>query len=381
MNILIDYTQIPIKRMGAGVYAYNLIKEISKLDVNNRYYLLIQNDDKAFDDYYSINLIPIKVKHRFFRNFLFRFFLEQIYIPYIIIIKKINIVHSLHYSFPLLCFNARRVVTIHDMTFFIMPEVHLKFKRIYFRLFIRLALTLKNSIICVSDSTKKDLLNLKKEVKNECTTIPLGKSEIFRNDYSLAEINVVKNKYNIHGNYILFIGTIEPRKNIETLIKSFYKFNKHVFNYELVIVGKKGWYYDNIFALIEELHIEDKIIFTGFILEEEKPILLNGSSMFVYPSLYEGFGIPVLEAMACGTPVITSNLSSLPEVAGNAAKLIDPKNIDELEAAMLNIVNDVDYAKKLAEKGIKQSKKFTWQNTALKTVEIYNNIKHESRTQ
>lgn len=371
MNVLIDYSQIPIQKVGVGVYAYNLIKQVSVLDNTNKYFVLIQDDDDTLELFSNEFIHLIKVNHKIFRHFFLRFLLEQLYIPYLVIRKKISKVHSLHYSFPLLRFNAKRVVTIHDLTFFLMPEVHLRFKRLYFRTFIKLARFLDCEIICVSHSTKRDLIKITKVSSERCTIIPLGKSDIFHNRYSINEIRITKKKYKIEENYFLFIGTIEPRKNIITLIKAFYEFNKLFTNYSLVIVGKKGWYYEEIFKLIDQLCIREKIIFTGFVFEEEKPLLLNGSQAFIYPSLYEGFGIPILEAMACGTPVITANLSSMPEVAGDAGILINPENSNELFKAMVQVIGNPSVAENMKNAGLIQSDKFSWEKTAKQTITLY----------
>ena len=373
-NVLIDYTQIPLKRMGVGLYAYNLLSQISTIDKHNTYYILTQNDDPALEQFASGNFHVLYVNHKFFRFFVLRFLLEQFYIPYLIVKKKINIVHSLHYSFPLIRFKAKRVVTIHDMTFFLIPEVHVRLKRIYFRTFIWLAALMRNRIICVSESTRNDLISITKIDKEKCSVIPLGKSGIFNTNYSLSEINEVKEKYNIKNDYLLFIGTIEPRKNIATLIKVFNEFLKLNCKYSLVIVGKKGWYYDEIFRLINDYNISDKIIFTGFVSEEETPVLLNGCKIFIYPSLYEGFGIPVLEALSCGIPTITSNISSMPEVAGDAAILVDPENEIEILKAINLLLSDINLYNLLKQKSILQSKKFSWENTALETLKLYKSM-------
>lgn len=380
-NVLVDYTQIPLKRMGVGIYAYNLLGQISAIDKHNTYYILTQNDDPALEQFVSGNFHILYVNHKFFRNFVLRYLLEQIYIPYLIIKKKINLVHSLHYSFPLIRFKAKRVVTIHDMTFFLIPVVHVRFKRFYFRTFIRLAALMKNRIICVSESTRNDLISITKIDKEKCSVIPLGKSGFFNPNYSLSEINVVKEKYNIKNDYFLFIGTIEPRKNIATLIKVFNEFLKLNCEYSLVIAGKKGWYFDEIFRLIDRYNISDKIIFTGYVSEEETPILLNGCKIFIYPSLYEGFGIPVLEALSCGIPTITGNISSMPEVAGDAAILVDPENENEILNAINSLLTDTNLYNSLKQKSILQSERFSWEKTALETLKLYKSVVGSQKTE
>lgn len=370
-NLLIDYTQIPIKRVGVGVYAFNLIDYILKIDSFNTYYILIQDDDKSLEKVAKKNVHLIYVNHSIFRIFILRLFLEQFYIPFLIIKKNISLIHSLHYSFPLICFQAKRIVTIHDMTFFLLPVVHIRLKTAYFRTFIWLAAKMKNHIICVSESTMNDLIKITKLEQTKCCVIHLGKSDIYNPNYSIKEVEIVKDKYNIRGDYLLFIGTIEPRKNIERLIKVYSTFLNTNSNYSLVIVGKKGWFFDNVFQLIEKYKISDKIIFTGFVLEEEKPMLLNGCKIFIYPSLYEGFGIPVLEALSCGIPTITSNKSSMPEVAGEAALLVDPESEDDILNAICLLLSDELLFNALKQRSILQAKNFSWEKMAFETLRLY----------
>ncbi|MFH0976572.1 MAG: glycosyltransferase family 1 protein [Spirochaetota bacterium] len=381
MRILIDYTQIPVERLGVGNYAYNLILELLNIDKVNKYFVIIQDDENSFNNIANSNFHLIKVNHLLFRRLLFRFFLEQLYIPFLIFMSKIDIVHSLHYSFPLFKFKAKRVVNIYDLTFYLFPYVHQVFKRYYFRFFIKLAALLNNRIICISNSTLDDLINITGANSKECSVVYLGKSGIYKPSRNIKKIKEIKRKYNINGNYLLFIGTIEPRKNIESLIMAFNKvFKNKDPEISLVIAGKKGWYYNEIFELVKKLNIKDKVIFTGYVLEEEKPLLINGCKIFIYPSIYEGFGLPVLEAMACGAPVITSNISSMPEVAGNGALLLNnPKDVNEIASSIESLLTNKKELAKYRALGLKQSAKFNWKYTALKTLEIYKTVNSQEQ--
>jgi glycosyltransferase involved in cell wall biosynthesis len=371
MQILIDYTQIPLERLGVGNYAYNLILELSTIDKVNKYFVIIQNDENSFNNIGNKNFSFIKVSHFLFRKLLFRFLLEQIYIPALVLKHKINIIHSLHYSFPLIRFKAKRIVNVYDLTFFLFPELHQIFKRYYFRLFIKAAVFFNNRILCISKSGFNDLHAVTGIKHGKCSVVYLGKPDMYRPNPGQDQIKKVKNKYNINGEYLLFIGTIEPRKNIESLIKAFSKIEKKI-KINLVIAGKKGWYYSNVFELVNNLKLSKKVIFTGYVKEEEKPLLINGCKIFIYPSLYEGFGLPVLEAMACGVPVITSNISSMPEIAGDAALLLNnPKDINEIVSGIEYLSGNKKELKKLRLSSIKQSAKFTCQRTAKETLSIY----------
>ncbi len=367
MKVLIDFSQIPCQKVGVGVYACETFKRILTVNSKDDFYILLQDDDeeilKTFPKAHKI-LVP----SNFFRIFIFRFLLEQIYIPYLCLKYKVKIIHSLHYSFPLLCFWVKRVVTIHDLTFFIYPEMHTFIKRYFFRVFIILACRVTDAIICVSNSTKKDLFKYVSVVKAKVYVVPLAASILKVNN---LDISFVKEKFSIRKDYILFIGTLEPRKNVCNLLKSFGTTNHLLQNYQLVLVGKKGWYYQSIFDIIHQLGLDKSVIITGFVTEKEKYCLLSAASVFVYPSIYEGFGLPVLEAMSYGIPTVTSNVSSLPEVAGDAALLVNPNEIEELSHAIDHILTNSSLQTEMRLRSIKQANKYSWEKTAKLTMEVY----------
>jgi len=370
MKILIDYTQIPIQKVGVGIYALNLISKIQELDKVNKYLILAQDDDL---DILGMNNNLIKIKGCYFRHFALRFLLEQFYIPYLIIKHKINVVHSLHYSFPLIAC-TKKVVTIHDLTFFKFPESHLCIKRCYFRLFIMLSSIFVDRVITDSKSTLDDFLKKFYMDKNKTSVVHLGKSDVFNSNLLSSRIDFVKQKNGINKEYFLYLGTIEPRKNIKSIILSFNEYLKINKSFQLVIAGKKGWFFNDVFDLVEGLQLQEYVIFTGFVNEQDKPYLISGAKIFIYLSLYEGFGIPVLEAMACGIPTITSNISSLPEVAGDAALLVNPLSVDEIYHGIKRLLSDKELYAELKQKSIKQANKFSWENTAKKTIEVYNSL-------
>lgn len=368
MNILIDFTQIPIKKVGVGVYALKTFTEMFNTNNEDQFYAIVQDDDSELD-FESDNVKTIKVRARIFRSLIARLFLEQLYIPFLSKKYKIDVIHSLHYSYPLLRTRARKVITIHDLTFFIYPHLHQFIKRYYFRWFIKKAsLDRNNNLICVSQSTLEDLNKYIPENKSHNYVVPLACEEL--KDQTLYTIT---NDFNIERPYILFIGTLEPRKNIEGLIKAYAQLKERT-KYQLVIVGKKGWYYDTIFNLINEKKLVNDIVFTSFVNDHQKYCLLKNSSLFVYPSFYEGFGLPVLEAISMGIPTITSNISSLPEVGGDACLLVDPNDITQLSQSIHRVLTDTDLRKSMILKGYYQANKFSWELTAQKTIEIYRNF-------
>jgi len=375
MKVLIDLTQIPIKKAGVGMYALALINEISLVESSNEYYVAVLSDDIDILKILNSNTSKFKIIliHSFFRNFFFRFLLEQIYLPYIILKNTIDVIHSLHYSFPLLPLRVKKVVTLHDMTFFLFPKLHKKFKTYYFRLMIKASIYYCDKIICVSKSTLSDVQkHFKKNLNDKLIAIPLGTSYDLNSYRYPSDVAIIKTLNLISKKYLLFIGTLEPRKNIESIIYAYSKLSIEQRNeFDLVIVGQKGWYFEGIYNIVQELNLANKVKFTGFVSEEVKRQLLFNSYIFIYPSLYEGFGLPVLEAMSYGIPTITSNISSMPEVAGNAAILIDPANVLEIFEAILLLIEDKIAYNNFSCKSIAQAKYFTWGKMVSSTVELY----------
>lgn len=234
-----------------------------------------------------------------------------------------------------------------------------------------------DKIITVSEFSKLEIMKYLEVKADKIEVIPLGVDvKYYHNAYSENDVGKVKEKYNISGEYFLYLGTIEPRKNIERLIKAYgalYKQRKDI--PKLILAGKKGWLYEDIFKTLRELELHDMVSFLGYIEIQDAPKLIAGSIAFVFPSLYEGFGLPPLEAMACGTPVIISDAASLPEVVGEAGLLVNPLDINSIKEAMLKIIAEPDLRIKLSEAGIQQAKMFSWEETTKKieqVIDLYN---------
>jgi glycosyltransferase involved in cell wall biosynthesis len=378
MKILIDATGITRQKAGVGVYAKNLIDKLTLAAPRLDLHILAQNDDPEMDFSTRPNVTMVWVPAILFRKLPLRFLLEQLYLPCLLLLRRIDVIHSLHYAFPLLPVGTRRVVTIHDMTFFTMPEVHEKIKILYFRFFMRAAVRLADAIVFISQSVQKDCIALLGATSGIHTVIPHGKDESLQpatpSPAYDADLKCLGEKYRLPQHFVLYIGTLEPRKNLDRLILAFSEIAARDPEIGLVLAGKMGWMMESLSSTIERLGLTARVVFTGFILEEEKPLLLSACAVFVYPSLYEGFGLPVLEALACGAPTITSNISSLPEVAGDAAILIDPLNSAAIAAAMNSLLTNPALRSELRAKGFSQASKFTWQKTASLTAEVYSGV-------
>jgi len=372
MNVLVDCTQITKTKAGVGVYALNLTRELTRRQHSRgfRMWLLVQDDDPDFAfDHEDVKVL--RVSSKLFRFLPLRLLMEQLYIPWLTNKHKIDLVHSLHYSFPLAKIRARRLVTIHDMTSFIMPQVHLAIKVFYFRFFIRAASHLADTLIFDSQSTLDDYRHYFPNAQKPTYVAHLGKAPIFRSDLDSEKTQQILQKYQLVKPYILYIGTIEPRKNLVRLVEAFHRIAQLCPKHNLVIAGMKGWMYDDLFETVHRLKLESRVVFAGFVAEEDKPYVISGAEVFAYPSLYEGFGIPVLEALACGTPTLAGNRSSLPEVAGDAALLVNPESVDDIATNLNRLLTDIPLRDSLRNKAVQQAERFSWCRTAEETLRAY----------
>lgn len=265
------------------------------------------------------------------------------------------------------------VVTIHDLSSMVYPQHHTLAHRTFLRFALPIMLRRGSRIIADSEATRQDLIKCLRISPSKAVSIPLGVDHArFRPlDVAKASENVGQ-MLGIETPYILSLGTVEPRKNLPSLIRAYSTLGEQV--PPLVIAGAKGWGDTDLPNLLRSLRIDERVQLIGYIPEAILPDLYSAASLFVYPSLYEGFGLPVLEAMACGTPVITSNVSSLPEVAGDAALLVDARNVNQLASAMQRLIDDGGLRLELGQKGLARAASFTWERTARATASIYSSV-------
>jgi glycosyltransferase involved in cell wall biosynthesis len=285
----------------------------------------------------------------------------------------LDLLHSLHYTRPwrLPC---RSVVTFHDMTFFLYPQLHTRSKQAFFPLTIRASARSADAIIAVSESTRADSIRLLGIPGEKIIATPLGVDPAFRPIRDLESLDVVRQRYNLPDRFILYVGLVEPRKNLSGLIRAYRSALEGGIAHRLVVVGRFGWSYQQVLDEIEALGLQERVQFTGYIPQADLPIVYNLASLFVYPTLYEGFGLPALEAMACGTPVVTSNVASLPEIIGEAGVLIPPGDQQALSQALQDVLSDPGLQTHLAIKGPQQASQFTWERTARQTLQVYRQV-------
>jgi len=297
------------------------------------------------------------------------------YPPIELLTGEIDIFHGLSYVLPPTK-KARTVLTIHDLAFMRIPEVHTRLRVILTPQFVRKSVARADAILAVSEHTKNDIVDLFNVDPSKITVTYNGVDHrLFHPQQDSLFIEKVMRQYGIIKPYVYYLGTIEPRKNVDILVKAFVYVNEKLGgNFQLVLTGKKGWKVDALMQDITKMAETRDLVYTGYVTDEEKAALYNGAELFVYPSQYEGFGIPVVEAMACGCPVITTNVSSLPEVAGTAGILVPPGDLDALADGIIKILCDQDLRKRMSEASLIQAAEFTWQRTAAVTKSVYEKL-------
>ncbi|MDM8521638.1 glycosyltransferase family 1 protein [Anaerolineales bacterium HSG6] len=266
---------------------------------------------------------------------------------------------------------AKTVYTLHDLIFLHYPEYHLFYNRWYLTLTMPRYLQTADMIITPSECSKQDALRFYDLPEEKFRVIYEAPAPTFQPSHDADLLQQVKQRYQLPDQFVLHVGTIEPRKNLSRLLEAFQPLLSDWPDLRLVLIGKKGWLYDQFFQRLQQLGLEERVIFPGFVAEEDLPAIYQLATVFVYPSLYEGFGLPPIEAMACGTPVVSSNSSSLPEVVGDAGLLIDPNDSQAIHVAMQRVLSSADLRADLAERGLKQAAKFSWQQAASELMDVY----------
>ena len=375
MKIGIDIRMIGKKRTGDEAVFFNLVKNLAAIDNNNQYFLFTDRDPKKDSDLKTeiekLNLkdnfkvIFVKKTNRFCWNFW--------YLPNYLRKNPVDVFHTQYIAPFWLPKNVKLVLTIHDISFNFFPEYIKKTDLFFLKTLIPRSIRRADRIITVSESEKKNIVDFYKipPEKVDCAYNGVDFSR-FNKKYSPDEIKKINTKYKIPDTkYILYIGTLQPRKNIPVVIESLKNLN-----IKLILAGnRKAHNFDpRIDETIEKNNLAEKIIFPGWIDEEDKPALLQMAACFVFPSLYEGFGIPVIEAMATGAPVVCSDIPVLREIGQDAALFCEAKNSDKFAENISKILNDQPLRENLILSGTKIAQNFTWKKTAEKTLEAYKSI-------
>jgi len=366
MRICIDISPAVHRRAGLGRYAQELTATLLAIDAENEYVAFYNRPSEAQIDP-PFDRLPHLTTNLPNKPWRMSVLLAQLaHLPQDRLFPGVDLFHATDHLSPRLS-RVRSVFTLHDLVFRFHPETHMPLNRWFLTLMMPRFLRAADAVIAVSQCTKRDAMRLYGLDEAKIRVIYEGVNTRFRPADSEA-IKDVRARYGLPERFILYVGTIEPRKNLTILLEAYQALRSQGSNFKLVIVGKKGWLYKGFFQRLRELGLEGEVVFPGFVPDEDLPALYSAANLFVFPSLYEGFGLPPLEAMACGTPVIASNVSSLPEVVGEAGIMVEPRDVRALAEAMERVLMD---NREVGEKELQQAARFSWERAARETLLVY----------
>lgn len=378
VKIGIDYTSAIQQSAGIGRYTRELIKALATPGIGNglaQYRLFVADSKPA-----AMPPVPgpnftwcsTRLTDRWLARLWYRLRLP---LPVECWTGPLDLFHAPDFVLPPVKPKTRTLVTIHDLSFVRLPEMTMPGMSDHLNKWAPHSVNRANHVIAVSEATRQDLIELYQTPPEKITVLYHGVSPEFRPIDEASKLGAIRQKYQLGTQpYILSLGTIQPRKNYRRLIQAFARIKLDV---SLVIAGGKGWSYETIYNEAQKQGLAERVYFPGFVGEADLPALYSAASLFVYPSLYEGFGLPILEAMACGTPVIAARQSSLPEVVGNDGLLVDPYDVEALAAALTQLLEDPRLCQRLSQAGQARAAQFTWSDTATRLINLYEKILEE----
>ena len=376
MHIAIDYTAAIRQGAGIGTYVRNLVAALLARDTTNRYTLLTSGratPEHPFPTAENVRGRSILIPDRYLNILWYRWRVPVP--PATMFAGRTDLYHGPDFVLPPLGKSAHKVVTVHDLAFLEHPEYAVPSLAAYLKKVVPESVAAADAVIAVSQETARALVTHFHTPREKIAVIPLGVDKHFRRITDPILLDATRHKFKLRHPLVLSVGTLEPRKNHSGLIKAFYQATKQKDGPAmLAIAGGKGWLYEETQQLIADLKLERKVRFLGRVTDLELVTLYSMADIFAFPSFFEGFGIPPIEAMACGAPVITSRTSSLPEVVGDAALLVDPHNIDEMAHTMLRLLKQESLRAELRQQGYQRAQQFTWDEVARRTLNIYQQL-------
>ncbi len=365
MRIGIDVDILGLSNIYTGIpnYMRYLIDGLAKLELSSHKVFLLSRQPIFADDSLPGHFSQAVVRWPFKRGW------NSFALPWMVKRLSLNVMHLPAFSTPYFA-PCPLVVTIHDLAYLMYPECCQRETVQYLSRKVPHALRKASAVITPTATVKKEIVVHYGFPQEKIFPVWHGVSPRFK-ILPQETVAKVKSELSLPEPFILFVGTVEPRKNLGRLIEAYGKAVAHGLKHFLVIAGTRGWLCEEIYQLPHKLGIEKRVLFLGYVLDELLPALYNAADIFIYPSLYEGFGLPVLEAMACGKPVIASKISSLSEVVGEAGMLVEPLDTDAIASAMLFLAENPEAKRSIAQKGLERVKEFSWEKTARETVRVY----------
>lgn len=374
MRIGIDYTAAVNQGAGIGRYARQMTRALLELDRENEYVLFVPSaspeasraSESAIVGQANVSLARLPLSERALVALWHRL---RVPVPVELFSGRLDVFHSPDFALaPVL--RARTLVTVHDLSFRRVPECFKPALLSYLNRVVPRSVARADIVLADSESTRNDAIELLRLAPERVFVVYAGVDSRFRRVTDQGLLEDVRSRYSLPGRFVLSVGTLQPRKNYVRLIEAFSRLSG-VEDVRLVISGARGWLYEEIYRRVEELGLSSRVLFPGYVAEADLPALYSLSEVFAFPSLYEGFGLPPLEAMACGTPVVVSRASSLPEVVGNAGCLVDPLSVEEIAGTLQALLDSPARRADLAEQGVAQAARFTWSEAARVLLGLY----------
>lgn len=373
-TIGIDYTPAYEQGAGIGRYVRDLVSALTHSGTQNQYKLLVAGlqADRPLVPEYNPNFQwrPTRLTPVFLARMWHRL---RVPLPVNWFTGQIDLFHATDFVLPPLTSSTRSILTVHDLSFVRVPETATPSLKRYLDDVVPRSVRRADHILADSQATKDDLIELYGTPSNKITVLLSGVDERFKP--STRPRDHLRDRYNLpDGDYIFSIGTVQPRKNYERLVTALARLRERGYEIQLVIAGAKGWLDTPIYDTVHRLGVSDAVHFLGFVADEDLPDLYTHATAFAFPSLYEGFGFPVLESMACGTPVLTSNVSSLPEVAGKSALTVDPYDIEAITDGLERLLSDSALRQHCIEEGFRHVQRFNWAQSAQLLLRVYQDV-------
>jgi len=379
MTIYIDVSAAVHQRAGMARYAESLTRAMLAAHAHEHSFGIFYNRDRSIKTLSGLGDLPARCVDCSYKPWRMAVWLGQVAgVGFNSILPDVELYHATeHLLMPLR--GIPTVLTVHDLIFRLFPEYHKRLNYWYLNAAMPVFTRKASALVAISECSKRDLVRLYGIPAEKISVVYEAASPHFQ-PASKQKVAEVRFRYGLPDHYMLALGTIEPRKNLIRLVSALRVLRQRYADLALVVVGSTGWLYHDLFHALEELHDPKAVLLAGYVPDEDLPAVISGASLYVLASLYEGFGLPILEAMACGTPVVCSNTSSMPELGNQAARYFDPYDIDSMVEELGAVLSDAELRADMRARGLVRASHFSWRQAADQTFALYQRLLSEGQT-